>query len=79
MLKGKIPTGATEASLDLVEYQLDLVRIAPFSEALYKFDGSEARAAALIRFEHNSGDPMRVQAEGAKRAEKVGEGIVGAS
>ena len=75
MFKGKIPAGATEAGLDLVEDQLDPVPIAPFPQALDKFYGGEAGAASLIGFEHNSGDSMRVQAEGTQGAEKVGEGI----
>ena len=77
MFKGKIPAGATEARLHLIEDQLDPVPIAPFPQALYKFNGGEARAASLIRFEHDSGDSIRVQGKAPQRAEKVGEGITG--
>ena len=68
MLEGKIPAGAAKAGLHLVEYELDLMRIAPLTKALYEFDWREAGAAALISFEHNSGDSRRIETEGAKRA-----------
>jgi hypothetical protein len=47
--------------LDLVEDQLDPVPIAPFPQASYEFNGGEARAASLIRFEHDSSDSMPVK------------------
>src|SRR5438128_723253 len=61
MFEGPEFAGAAEAGLDFVEDEDDVVFFAPIGELANVFYGREIGANALVGFEHDSGDVLRLQ------------------